>query len=80
MKKLCAILAVVALAGCASSTEGLQRGTSLSLGGNVLPSRIAIADVDRGFVDVSWTARVNGKTYACSADDMVRRPVCVASH
>ena len=80
MKKLCATLALAALAGCASSTEGLQSGTSLSLGGNVLPSRIVIADVDRSVSAVSWTARVDGKTYACSADDMVRRPVCVISH
>lgn len=80
MKKLCATLAIAALAGCASSTEGLQRGTSLSLGGHVLPSTIAIADVDRGAAAVSWTARVDGNTYACSADDMLRHPVCVASH
>jgi hypothetical protein len=77
MRSLSAILAVATLFGCASTTDNLQRATAMSIGGNnVQPDRVVIADVQRGVMDISWTAEVGGSRYACSADDMVRRPYC----
>ena len=76
MKKLTAVASIFALAGCASSTDNLQRATAMSVPGNLSPDRITVANVDRGASSVSWTADAAGKTYACSADDMVRRPYC----
>lgn len=70
------VVAALALAGCASSTENLQRATAMSIGGNIAPEQIAVADVSRGITDVRWTASAAGQTYSCSADDMVRRPYC----
>jgi hypothetical protein len=76
MYKLYAALALAALSGCASTTDNLQRATAMSISGNVTPDRVVIADVQRGVSDVSWSASVGGSQYACSADDMVRRPYC----
>jgi hypothetical protein len=77
MRKSMAVLAFVALAGCASTNDSLQRATAMSIGGNsVAPDEIVIANVQRGMMDVSWTASVGTAQYACSADDMVRRPHC----
>lgn len=75
MRKLW-IVAALALTGCASSTESLQRATAMSVGGNVLPESVQVSDVQRGMMDVRWTAEAAGRTYSCSADDMVRRPYC----
>lgn len=71
------LLLLLALAGCASSTDNLRRVTASSVPGNLPPDRIVVADVDRGMTDVHWTAQADGRSYACSADDMVHRAVCV---
>lgn len=76
MRTLLIFSFLVAVAGCASSTDNLQRATAQSIGGNLSPDRITIANVDRGLSNVSWTADAAGRTYSCSADDMVRRPYC----
>ena len=79
MRKTYALLAIVALSGCASSSENLQRATAMSIPGHVRPNDVAIFDVQRGMMDVSWAANAGGLNYACSADDMVRRPYCSPS-
>ena len=79
MRKVYAALAIVALSGCASSPEALQRATAMSVSGHVRPDEVAIFDVQRGMMDVSWTASAGGLNYACSSDDMVRRPYCALS-
>lgn len=66
---------VAALAGCTSSTDNLQRATAMSVGSS--PDRVTVANVERGISDVRWTADAGGRRYACSADDVVRRPSCV---
>lgn len=70
------VLLAAGLLGCASTDDSLQRATAITIGSHVPTQRIAISDVDRGMTSVSWTATANGLAYACSADDMVRRPYC----
>jgi pectin methylesterase-like acyl-CoA thioesterase len=74
-KQIAMALAVgLALVGCASTPENLQRASATSLG---MPGRYVISDVQRDPMSVSWTATAQGgETYACSADDMVRRTSC----
>jgi hypothetical protein len=35
-----------------------------------------VADVDRGVTDVDWSAQAGGRSYARSADEMVRPAAC----
>ncbi len=80
MKKVCMGLVLVAsaatLEGCASSAENLQRATAISINNNTAPESVGISNVQRGVTNVAWTATTPSGTYACSADDMVRRPYC----
>jgi len=78
MRKLNALGFALTLAasGCASSTGSLQQATAMSIGGNVLPDNVVVSNVDRGMTRVTWSASASGHRYACSADDMVRRPYC----
>jgi hypothetical protein len=75
------VLAFVALglilSGCASSTESLQRETARNIGGDVLPEKVNISNVNRGAMSVTWDAQTPKGSYSCSADDMVRRALCV---
>lgn len=75
-KEIAVVLLAVALSACASSDQSLRAASASSL--RVAPDRIAVADIQRGMMDVTWTANANGRRYACIADDMVRRPSCVA--
>ena len=75
MRKTLGLL--MALTGCASSVDNLQRASAMSLGKNILPESILISNVQRGITDVRWIATPpSGPTYICSADDMVRHSSC----
>ncbi len=72
-----ALLAVgIAFAGCASTTENLQRETARNIG-DVHPDKVTVSNVNRGVTSVSWEAETPKGPYSCSADDMVRRVHCV---
>ncbi len=78
MKKVIITLGtVLALAGCASSMENVQRETARSIGGDVLPDKVVVKDLDRRATSVKWNAETPKGAYACSADDMMRRVLCV---
>jgi hypothetical protein len=77
MKPACVLTAVVLLTGCASSIENVQRETARSIGGDVLPDKVIVKNIDRGVSTVKWTAETPKGSYACSADDMMRRVLCV---
>ena len=73
---LLAASGVMVLAGCASTSDNLQRASAMAIGNNTLPENVTLANIDRGATSVKWTAVTSGQTYSCSADDMVRRPYC----
>jgi hypothetical protein len=75
-KSFFALPLAVAVFGCASTTENLQRETARSIG-NVVPEAVAVTSVNRGVTSVSWEANSPKGAYSCSADDMVRRVHCV---
>lgn len=70
------VLTVVALAGCASTTDNLQRESARSIGG-MTSGQVAVTDVQRGITNVSWKASAPDGNYRCEADDMLRRVNCV---
>ena len=47
------VLAVLMVAGCASSPENLQCATAVSIGGRTPPERVQVADVRRSALDVA---------------------------
>ena len=63
--------------GCASIGDNLQRETARSIGGNVSPEQVTVSDIDRGATSVKWKASAPTGSYDCSADDMVRRVLCI---
>lgn len=65
------------LASCASTSGNLERATAMSIGHNVAPENVTVSEVKRGATSVTWSAVTPLGPYACSADDMVRRPYCV---
>jgi hypothetical protein len=74
------ILVLVTLfffSGCASTDTNLQLETARSIGGNVGPEQVKVSDINRGMSDVKWKASAPAGNYDCSADDMVRRVLCV---
>ena len=77
MRLISVSLVIVLLAGCASSIENVQRETARSVGGDVLPDKVVIKDLDRRATSVKWSAETPKGSYACSADDMMRRVLCV---
>ena len=77
MKTACLLAFVVLIAGCASSIENVQRETARSIGGDVLPDKVIVKDIDRRATSVKWSAETPKGAYACSADDMMRRVLCV---
>ena len=81
MKNYIQVIAVSIIAtfifGCASTTENLQRETARSIDGNVSPEQVTVSDIDRGATSVKWKASAPTGSYDCSADDMVRRVLCV---
>jgi hypothetical protein len=77
MRRTLTIVSLLMLLGCASSPVNLQRETARVIGQQVSPSSVTVSNVDRGWRSVSWTATAGGRSYQCSADDMVKRPYCV---
>jgi starvation-inducible outer membrane lipoprotein len=71
------VAAGLLLAGCASTDDNLQRETARSIGQNLSPDAISVTNIDRGMTNVRWDAATPNGAYQCSADDMVRRVVCV---
>lgn len=77
MRRWYAFLAIgAAVAGCASTSENLQRETARNIG-DVHPDKITVSDINRGATSVRWDAETPKGPYSCSADDMVRRVHCV---
>jgi hypothetical protein len=77
MRRRFALLAVgIVLAGCASTTENLQRETARNIG-DLHPDKVTVSNVNRGVTSVTWEADTPKGPYSCSADDMVRRVHCV---
>jgi len=66
----------IAFAGCASTSENLQRETARNIG-DVHPDKVTVSNVNRGVTSVSWEAETPKGPFSCSADDMVRRVHCV---
>jgi hypothetical protein len=77
MKKItsCFVFALV-VAGCASTGANLQLESARSIG-NVAPDDIRVSNIDRGLTTVKWDAQSASDSYKCSADDMLRRVLCV---
>ena len=67
---------VVVLAGCASTTANLQRESARAIG-DVPPETVKVTNVTRGATSVTWDAESTQGPYGCSADDMIRRVLCV---
>ena len=63
--------------GCASTGDNLQRETAHPIGGNVSPEQVTDSDIYRGATNVKWKASTPTGSYDCSADDMVRRVLCI---
>ena len=77
MKRFFLLVALVCLSltGCASNPETLQRETARVIG-DISPEQVQVSNVKRGATNVSWDANTPKGAYGCSADDMVRRPMC----
>ena len=78
MSRLFAVgLISIAIVACASNVGNLQRATASTISPTPLPDSVRVTEVSRAAASVKWVATVpGGDTYDCSADDMVRRPVC----
>ena len=68
------LLSVVA---CASNIGNLQRESARAITPNPLPESVTISEVHRGATSVRWVATGASGVYDCSADDMLRRTLCV---
>ena len=81
MKKIIQIISVsivaITMPGCASIDANLTRDTARSIGGNVSPEQVTVTNVNRGMTSVTWKATAPTGSFDCSADDMVRRVLCV---
>ena len=75
MKNLLFVIFAILVTGCASNPLALQSATASHFT-NVIASDVTVSDIDRGVLNVSWTANVNGTNYACEADDMIRHSNC----
>jgi len=69
-------LGLLGAIGCASSGGNIQRESEMSIG-DVMPEDVVVTDVQRGASSVKWTATTAKGVYSCSADDMMRRVLCV---
>lgn len=74
---LVAVLGVTQCGFLASAPDNLARATAIFIGDNTDPDAVKISDIKRGMTSVKWTATTSKAVYACSADDMVRKPYCV---
>ena len=76
MKTVATIIVVLFLTACASTNDNLQMESARSIGG-VMPEGVKVNNVDRGMTSVKWDAESSKGSYKCSADDMLRRVLCV---
>lgn len=76
MKLVASLIVVLALTACASTNDNLQMESARSIGG-VMPDAVKVNNVDRGMTSVKWDAESSKGSYKCSADDMLRRVLCV---
>lgn len=78
MKKIIIVLVVVlTIAGCANMDSALQRESARAIGGGVLPEAVQLQNVDRSAMSVKWDAVTSEGAFNCSADDMLKRVLCV---
>jgi hypothetical protein len=80
---LCAIVASASLAACSGSTPrdieaSLKTATASAIPGSD-PSRIEISGQELLKAKWIWSAKYDGKAYACDADDQMRLPSCQAT-
>lgn len=67
---------VLVIVGCASTGANLQIESARAIG-NTTPDAVRVSNIDRGLTTVKWDAQSASDTYKCSADDMLRRVLCV---
>lgn len=77
IRAICGFGLLIIVSGCASGNVNLARATAISVGLNVAPEEVTVSNVHRGAMSVRWLATTPTGHYSCSADDMVRRPLCV---
>lgn len=79
MRRNSLIVAVLAscLSACASTNANLQRESARLMTPVPNPDNVKISDVQRSASSVKWVATGASGIYDCSADDMMRRPLCV---
>ena len=76
---LCALATLTACGG-AQTTEDYKaalKGVSADAIGVADPASITITDEARATAKWTWKASIDGRTYACDADDQMRLPTCV---
>lgn len=76
MKTVSTLIAALSLVACASTNDNLQMESARSIGG-LMPDAVKVNNVDRGMTSVKWDAESSKGSYKCSADDMLRRVLCV---
>lgn len=59
-----------------NNDQNLKIATATKIG-NMLSGDIVLIKVERGWLNVEWTASTPTGTYRCESDDMVRRVNCV---
>ncbi len=77
-----ALWALATLTACAGAqtTEDYKaalRDISADAIGVADPASITVSDESRATAKWTWKASVEGRTYACDADDQMRLPTCV---
>jgi hypothetical protein len=77
MRSLSCMALLGCLVACASTGANLQRESARVITPNPLPDSVKVTDVQRGATSVKWVATTPSGVYDCSADDMVRRALCV---
>lgn len=79
---LATLAAAAGMAGCtpamtdADIEAKLKSATAAALGGSVDPASVTVTDRVRTQVKHTWTAGVDGKSYACDVDDQFAWPSC----
>ncbi len=76
MKKKIFLAVAFVFAGCASTGDNLRRETARAIG-DVMPDAVQVNNIDRGANSVKWDAVTAKGSYSCSADDMLRKVLCV---
>ena len=71
-QKLCTLVLLAFIAGCASTPDNLARESARTIGA-LRPDQVTISEVKRSATSVSWVATTPSGVYDCFADDMVRR-------